>query len=67
MSRQATLAVAPAEWVRVELLWPVFGISKHAATNYRRNGAWTEGAHYKKDPANRYVYNTGRISEWLGS
>lgn len=59
------IAVIPGAWVRVELLWPVFGISSNAASNYRRSGTWSEGTHFKKDPANRYVYNTKRIEEWL--
>jgi len=58
-------AIYPGAWVRGELLQPVFGISANAASNYRRSGTWTEGVHFKKDPANRYVYNTRRIEEWL--
>jgi hypothetical protein len=62
-----SLGVVPASWVRVDILWPVFGITANAANNYRRSGAWTEGTHFKKDPANRYIFNIPRIEEWLES
>lgn len=62
-----SLGVVPGSWVRVDILWPVFGITANAANNYRRSGVWTENVHFKKDPANRYVFNIARIEAWLES
>lgn len=61
------ITVAPADWVRGDLIYPMFGITTHAAKAYRRNGLWTEGIHWKKDPANRIVFSTKRINQWLAS
>ncbi len=58
--------VAPGEWVRQELLQPVFGISTEAARKYRTRGLWKEGTHWRKDPAGVIVYNRDSIGSWLG-
>lgn len=58
--------VQPGNWVRQELLPPVFGISTEAARKYRTKGLWLEGKHWRKDPANVIVYNVAAISAWMG-
>lgn len=58
--------VAPGEWVRQDLLQPVFGISTEAARKYRTRGLWKEGVHWKWDPANVIVYSPKAIGAWLG-
>lgn len=58
--------VAPGEWFRQDLLQPVFGISTEAARKYRTFGLWLEGKHWKRDPANRVVYNKKEIEQWMG-
>lgn len=59
-------AIVPGDWFRQELLFPVFGISTEAARKYRASGQWLEGRHWRKDPANRIVYNRTAITAWLG-
>ncbi len=58
--------ITPAAWFRQELLIPVFGITPEAARKYRAEGKWLEGKHWRKDPANRIVYNRDAITEWMG-
>jgi len=60
-------STAPAEWVRGNLLLPIFGINENQAGKYRKQGLWKEGIHYRKDPVKRIVYNTQRITKWLAS
>lgn len=59
------VGVACAPWIRLELLFPVFGINGNQASKYRATGVWLEGTHWKKDPANRIVFNVPRITQWL--
>jgi len=58
--------ITPGAWFRQELLFPVFGISSEAARKYRSGGQWLEGRHWRKDPANRIVYNRREIEAWMG-
>ena len=55
-----------SSWVRQELLPVIFGISSEAARKYRSQGKWLQGKHWRRDPANRVVYNTIEIELWLG-
>ncbi|EPJ8753588.1 DNA-binding protein [Pseudomonas putida] len=55
-----------SSWVRQELLPVIFGISSEAARKYRSQGKWLQGKHWRRDPANRVVYNTIAIELWLG-
>ncbi|MFD2641139.1 MULTISPECIES: DNA-binding protein [Pseudomonas] len=55
-----------SSWVRQELLPVIFGISTEAARKYRSQGKWLQGKHWRRDPANRVVYNTIEIELWLG-
>lgn len=57
--------INPANWVRQELLFPIFGLSTEAARKYRTNGLWLEGRHWRWDPANRVVYNRSEIEGWM--
>ncbi len=67
MNKEKTyLQVTPGEWFRQELLPPIFGISSEAARKYRSSGIWLEDRHWRKDPANRIVYNKKAINQWLG-
>ena len=67
MSKEETrYQIKPGNWFRQELLVPVFGISCEAARKYRSNGIWLENKHWRKDPANRIVYNMNAIEKWLG-
>lgn len=59
-------SIVPGDWFRQELLFPVFGISTEAARKYRAGGQWLEGRHWRKDPANRIVYNRAAITAWMG-
>ncbi|WP_367275345.1 excisionase family protein [uncultured Microbulbifer sp.] len=65
--RTASVGVVPARWVRGKLLPAIFGFTEDAVEYYRLKGAWMEGKHFKKDPANRLVYNIEEISKWLES
>ncbi len=59
--------VEAGEWIRQELLQPVFGISPEAARKYRTTkGFWLEGTHWRRDPANVIVYNRDAIAAWMG-
>ena len=57
--------VHPAAWFRQELMPPIFGITTEAARKYRERGLWLEGKHWRKDPANRVVYNRKAIETWM--
>ena len=59
------LQTAPGSWFRQELLPPIFGISPEAARKYRTSGLWLEGTHWRRDPANRIVYNGKSIEKWM--
>lgn len=54
-----------AAWFRIEVLTQIFGITSDAAKKYRIRGLWLEGKHYRKDPANRIVYNRAAIEAWM--
>ncbi|MDD1014791.1 excisionase family protein [Pseudomonas rubra] len=60
-----TTQTAPGAWFRQELLVPIFGISTEAARKYRTAGLWLEGTHWRRDPANRIVYNKRSIENWM--
>jgi hypothetical protein len=57
--------VHPGAWFRQELMPPIFGITAEAARKYRERGLWLEGKHWRKDPANRVVYNRRAIETWM--
>ncbi|WP_020409869.1 excisionase family protein [Hahella ganghwensis] len=61
-----SLGVVPAKWVYVNLLWPLFGITRDAADAYRKKGAWLEGKHWKLR-GRLAVYNWHEIEKWMGS
>lgn len=57
--------VPPSAWFRMEVVTQIFGITADAAKKYRIRGLWLEGKHYRKDPANRIVYNRAAIEAWM--
>jgi hypothetical protein len=58
--------ITPADWIRGNLLLPVFGITSEAARKYRERGIWLEGLHFRKDPVGQYVYSRPAITNWMG-
>ena len=61
------IAITPETWVYGALLFPLFGFSEEAAKKYRDRGLWLEGVHWRKNAANRIVYNRIEINKWMAS
>lgn len=67
LNTPTTLAsLAPAKWVRPNLLPVLFGINPDQARKYRERGIWLEERHWRYDPLHRVVYSPKAIEAWFG-
>lgn len=62
---QHIVMLQPGEWVLEKVAFQIWGFSKDQLYIYRKNGLMLEGVHYKKNPANRYVYCVDAINKWM--
>lgn len=53
-------------WVRINKLSELSGLSKNAIYGYMSKGTWREGVHYRRPPNNRCLYfNIKAIEKWV--
>jgi hypothetical protein len=63
--KQTAHANYPVSWVLEKILNNLFGFTRDQIQKYRANGLWCEGIHFRRNPANRIVYNIIAINDWM--
>lgn len=57
--------LAAGEWVHQCVIETMFGFTKDQLKKYLA-GSWLEEKHWRRNPANRIVYNPKAIGSWMG-
>lgn len=65
MSSSIPVLTSADRWVLVNVLTQYTGYTDDAVRAKIRRGDWVHGAHWRKAPDGRLVFNLTRIQEWM--
>lgn len=58
------VSISVGKLVLKPVIKQMFGFTEDQLKKYRA-GVWLEGKHFKKNPANTYVYSPAEIDKWM--